>query len=502
MTIADPAPAAEWSPEEPRSAPAPAAVRPPRTTNPWRRPPRWTRAIGPINDWRFWVVQAMVAVVTAGHGVLELGGGELHAVYFLPATLYFFPVLYASVTFGKRGALPTAVWSALLSLPNVFVWHHGLERVGEGFQMGTMLVLAVVIAWATDKEIVARQQAQKSERARTESEARYRMLFDNAGEAILAIDDAGLIQEANAAAAALLERSARALRGAALGRVLGVRDLAELMRRRPGGDERVDVRLRRGNGDEVWIEPVFTSVAATDGRPLAQVLLRDVTERRGFQHYAQEIVRAQEEERQRIAQELHDVSLQTAILICRRLDDAHEATESRPPEEVAEVIADARRTAEQMADELRRFSRDLRPLILDDLGLVPALNRLVAELGDRSGLQARLSVSGSTHRMPASLELSLYRIAQEALRNVEKHSDARRVTVRLDFRGTEVRVTVTDNGQGFDVPSLTSLVGAGRLGLLGMQERARLVGGSCSIRSEHGKGARVQASVPLTALGS
>ncbi|MBA4180850.1 MAG: hypothetical protein C0506_09705 [Anaerolinea sp.] len=119
--------------------------------------------------------------------------------------------------------------------------------------------------------------------------------------------------------------------------------------------------------------------------------------------------------------------------------------------------------------------------------------------GDRAPIQARLTVGGTAHRMPATLELALYRIAQEALRNVEKHAGATRAGVRLDFKGPEIRLTVTDNGQGFEVPSLTTLVGAGRLGLLGIQERARLVGGRCSIRSAQGKGTRVQATVPAAA---
>lgn len=226
------------------------------------------------------------------------------------------------------------------------------------------------------------------------------------------------------------------------------------------------------------------------------MLLRDVTEQRGFQNYAQEIVRAQEEERQRIAHELHDVSLQSAVLICRRLDAAAEAAESGPPEQLQSVLAEARSMAESLGDELRRFSRDLRPLILEDLGLVPALRQLVNELGERCLVHCQLTVSGTARRLDAGAELTLFRVAQEALRNVERHSGASRATVRLTHGPDGATLTVSDNGTGFEVPNLTILVSARRLGLLGMQERARLVGGHCEVRSVAGSGTRVTVWVP------
>ena len=191
------------------------------------------------------------------------------------------------------------------------------------------------------------------------------------------------------------------------------------------------------------------------------------------------------------------MSVQSAILICRRLDAASEAVEQGDPGDVTRTIAEARHTAETMADELRRFSRDLRPLILDDLGLVPALKRLLLELRERSGIDVRFDVTGSVRRLDAPIELALFRIGQEALRNMENHAEASRASMRIVFGPANARLTVTDNGAGFVVPGLTSLVSAGRLGLLGMQERARLVGGQCEIRSAPGTGTRVVAEVPV-----
>lgn len=461
-------------------------------------------------DPRFWMVQAMVGAVTLGHVVTELftgfGGKHVDAIYFVPASLYFFPVLYASLNFGREGAIPTAVWSALLAVPNILIWHQGFERAGEAFQMTIMILLAIVVAWRVDKEVLARERAEKLERARGLSEVKYRALFDGAAEPILVLEKDGVIQEANAAAAAILGRTAADLKGSPTIEVMGRPAAQVLCAAVASHDNRSELHLNRPNGADIWLEPLCTTVPAAEGEVLAQVLLKDVTERHGFQQYAREITRAQEEERLRIAQELHDVSVQSAVLLCRRLDAIEDAAESEFSPPVFAALADARRAAEGIGDELRRFSRDLRPLILDDLGLLPAIKRLVAEVSERTSIRGRLLVMGSSRRLPSNIELLLFRIAQEALRNAEKHSEASRVTVRLKYAPEEVRLGITDDGKGFDVPSYTSLAVAGRLGLLGMRERARLAGGTCEIRSTPGGArgfvpggsTRVEVCIPIT----
>lgn len=456
-----------------------------------------------LRDRRFWLTQLMVGAVTAGHAAVELftdfDNGHVDAIYFVPASLYFFPVLYASLNFGREGAVPTAAWSALLAIPNVIIWHHGLERAGEAFQMSMMIFLAVLVAWRVDKEIVAKQQAQTLEGARGLSEAKYRALFNRAAEPILVLSANGIILEANAAALALFGGEAHDVEGRTTFEVLGKEAANALSPATPCSARAVDFRITAPDGSDIWLEPLCTSVTGPEGEVLVQVLLQDVTSRRESQHYAREITRAQEEERLRIAQELHDVSVQSAILICRRIDAVSEAVSDGDPGAVSGSIATARRTAEAMADDLRRFSRDLRPLILDDLGLVPALKRLLLELRERSAIDIRFDTSGAVRRLDGAVELAMFRIGQEALRNVENHARASRASMRIAFTARGLRLTVTDNGLGFVVPGLTTLVSGGRLGLLGMQERARLVGGQCEISSTPGKGTKVAAEVPTVA---
>ncbi len=147
---------------------------------------------------------------------------------------------------------------------------------------------------------------------------------------------------------------------------------------------------------------------------------------------------------------------------------------------------------------VRRFSRDLRPSVLDDLGLLPALEWLTANLMEEDGIKTELKVYGDRRRLPPEAELALFRIVQEALSNVRRHSQASQVVTVVEFGEGRVRITVDDNGQGFELPGRTGdLATAGKLGLIGMHERAHLLDGTLTVRSEPGKGTTVTVDVPV-----
>jgi len=156
---------------------------------------------------------------------------------------------------------------------------------------------------------------------------------------------------------------------------------------------------------------------------------------------------------------------------------------------------------EQIKDilrEVRRFSRDLRPSILDDLGLLPALEWVTGELRKEHGIETSLKVVGSGRRFSLEVELLLFRIVQEALRNVAKHAQASKAEVKFEFDKQKIRITISDDGIGFQPPeSLGELLHAGKLGLAGIQERVQLLGGSLKLKSKRGKGTTVVASVPI-----
>ena len=195
--------------------------------------------------------------------------------------------------------------------------------------------------------------------------------------------------------------------------------------------------------------------------------------------YAARILHAQEDERRRLAQELHDQPLQDLIHLVRQLDSG--------------AVDGAREVATQVVSELRQISRGLRPPSLDDLGLAAALRKLVADFQARTGVAASYRVEGEARRLAPDVELGLFRIAQEALNNVVRHAAAEHVSVRLRFHEAEARLTVADDGSGF-VPGRAAETS---LGIAGMRERASLLGGRLEVSSAPGKGATVRASIPL-----
>lgn len=211
-----------------------------------------------------------------------------------------------------------------------------------------------------------------------------------------------------------------------------------------------------------------------------------------------QVVDAQEKERQRIARELHDATGQSLTAISLGLRGVESMLEMADPPRVAAQVAELRAFATQALGELRQIIADLRPSILDDMGLAAALQWYVQGFEQRRGIATTFAISGTAVRLPSEYETVLFRITQEALTNVTKHAAATRVAVRLDFAPDRVTLTLEDNGQGFDPGRFLRRNGqqAG-WGLLGMQERAALLGGRCQIDSRPGAGTRIEVDVPL-----
>ena len=146
---------------------------------------------------------------------------------------------------------------------------------------------------------------------------------------------------------------------------------------------------------------------------------------------------------------------------------------------------------------VRRLSQDLRPAALDRLGLLSALEWLASDVSEYSGIEIKVNVLGNERRLPEEVELVLFRITQEALRNVWRHSQATRAKITVEFDESKTRVTVSDNGKGFKLPqTIGDLARDGKLGLAGMQERARLLGGSLTVQSEPGRGSTITVELP------
>ncbi len=208
---------------------------------------------------------------------------------------------------------------------------------------------------------------------------------------------------------------------------------------------------------------------------------------------AQRVLQAQERERQRVARELHDQTGQALTHEIISLDLLLERTGDAKARQQLEAV---KRTLEETLEEVHRMSQDLRPSVLDDLGLVPALRTLAKQ---PSGAHVSLHVDGLRDRLPAPIETALYRIAQEALTNANKYAKASHVNIDLRCLDGHVRLRVGDDGVGFDPGSIPEREEPGRagLGIFGMRERATLLRGTLEIHSAPSRGTEVVAQLPL-----
>jgi two-component system, NarL family, sensor histidine kinase UhpB len=207
----------------------------------------------------------------------------------------------------------------------------------------------------------------------------------------------------------------------------------------------------------------------------------------------QAVLRAQEEERRRLARDLHDEVNQALTAILLRLEAL---SQEAPPERAGEV-AELKRLASEAMEQLQGLARQLRPAALDDHGLETAIETQLRRFSSRTGVETRLRVEGDPGALDGDIQTALYRVAQEALANVGRHAGASCVEVELTTSGTGAGLRVRDNGAGFDPsrPAAGDGPGAG-LGLTGMAERARLAGGELDVRSAPGSGTTVALRIP------
>lgn len=204
-----------------------------------------------------------------------------------------------------------------------------------------------------------------------------------------------------------------------------------------------------------------------------------------------------EEERMRIARDMHDGPAQSMANLVLQAEILERLIQ-RDPQLVVRELADFKEGVRAVLDDTRRLIFDLRPMSLDDLGLVPTLRKLIKEFGDKAGVNAQLRVMGEDVRLPGSFEPTIFRIVQEALNNVRKHAHSRNVEVLINFLEDGVIAVVRDDGVGMDVAAVDArLEESKNLGLISMRERAQLEKGTLEIRSEPGRGTEVRVAFDL-----
>ena len=326
----------------------------------------------------------------------------------------------------------------------------------------------------------------------------HRVLFENAPDGILLVDRDGSIIDANPASEAMFGWEAGTLAGQAV-EVLVPTDARGMHHRhrdrfvseahgpRPMG---IGMELRgvRKDGGEFPVEISLSPIG--DGRAIATV--RDVSLRRRLRDFSAGALRAVEDVRAEIARELHDQTAQelAAMMIQLRLLDLEGTAEER-----AERIEALRDQLLSTAEGIRRIARGLRPPELEDAGLATAFEAHARRLWEDRELRVDLDVEPIDARLTPDSRLIVYRVVQEALNNVARHSGVDRAQVRVWVEEDRVHATVKDRGRGFSSKSWAG--DRGGLGVMGMHERASMVGGHLAVRSTEGEGTEVHLQVPV-----
>ena len=332
--------------------------------------------------------------------------------------------------------------------------------------------------------------------------AEYQAIFEASPDGCLVVDRAGLIRAANPRVEELFGWTPEELAGQK------VEVLVPEMHREAHTGHRsrfvadphnrpmgvgLDLRGRRRDGSTFPVE-ISLSPWTAEGSDLRVICtVRDVTEYMRLRNFSEGALRATEEERQRIARELHDDTAQrlaTLILRVRRLAEERDAhRRSLLHEEIREEIVDA-------AEGVKRMARGLRPPEIEELGLGLAITAHVRSLREGAQFEVETELGAVDHALSMTAKLALYRIVQEALSNARRHSGESRARVRLFMEDGTVVADVTDEGRGFLLSQ--AVESGGGLGLVGMKERAAMVGGRVSIESHQGGGTKVRVTVPAS----
>jgi PAS domain S-box-containing protein len=337
------------------------------------------------------------------------------------------------------------------------------------------------------------------------AEHAYRVLIEAMNEGALTLTRDKTILYANQSFARMVKCPLEQVTGSSLRRFLSAADRVTLrlrLKRASNTGTTIQVRLEAGDGSQVPVQISIQRLAKNGYKtaPFALVVT-DMSEARRtetqLRSLAQRIVQVQETERGRVALELHDHITQLLVAVLFRSQALADTLTARDGAAKKEAVKLREMIGETVA-EVERISHDLRPSILDQLGLVDVLRATGRDFAARTGVEVKLAGLAPATRLPADIELALYRIFQETLKNVEQHARARRVTVVLAEHHAFVSLNIKDDGIGFDAGHHAARrKGRGILGLVGMRERAAAMGGTLTVKSGLRAGTEIEVLIPL-----
>ncbi len=444
----------------------------------------------PISDGPFWIIQVTVLVIVALHYFVDIHPSVINQSLpsGVPVAILVIPIGYAALRYGLAGSAATTLWALVLWLPDLMLPHDEGHAGDDLINFAIIVLVAFIFGRRIETERLTQRRIDEATARTLAVEAGYRRLFESNRSPIVVLDDHGVVSDANPAAVALL--------GAA---VVG-RPITDVLKCDGDVGALSGCVLTLNDGRDYRLDAVVLPTDANARR--RQISFEDVTEERHEERrarqFAQQVVQVEEDQRRRLARELHDEPLQLFLHLARRLETLGNA--GGVPPSVATGLAETRNQALDAATRLRTLARDLRPPALDQLGLVAALSSLVADIDDEGAATTNLAVRGTPTRLSPDVELGAFRIVQESMRNAQRHANARHLRVSVEFGDDALHVSVIDDGSGFDQEvSLRSDSEAPSLGIVGMRERARLLGGSLTVQSTLGVGTVVEAIIPFDA---
>lgn len=397
------------------------------------------------------------------------------------------------------------------------ITHNGLQKVIRETGYATKNSSGIVFRLCgTAQDITERTNAAEVIR---ENDKRFRALIENTSDGIELLDATGKIVYATPTTARMLGYTAEEYYGKNVFDLVHDDDREALLNKlirlldSPGKNDTAETRIRHKSGHWLWIEGVGTNMLHDPSVRAIVVNYRDITERKRAeetirlqsaraqqladisQALSHRLLEVQENERRMIARELHDEigQILTAIKI-----DLQVIGQSGLPENLHSRIEENIVTLDRCLQQVRNLSLDLRPSVLDDLGLVAALHWQLHRQAERAGFKTQIIADDLPERLSSDLETTCFRIAQESLTNISKHAHAQHVEITFTVADNKIRMSIRDDGQGFDVNTAMGEASRGTtVGILSMRERVNLANGTLEITSIKGKGTTVQVYLPL-----
>lgn len=421
--------------------------------------------------------------------------------------LFLVPIVWSGFMFGLRGAVMTCFVALAAMLPRaLFISEYPRDALFETsavFVMGNILAVTIGLM---RRERERRIQLESVQQGLQTSEEKYRQIFENANDAIWLHDMDGNIIAANDAAAKLIGYSREELSHMNVKSLLSkesrmsARKIREKLLKGEYVEQPYEQNVITKQGEHT-IFKLTTNVVRIAGQPAGfQLIARDVTQERRIREnlnfYLQHSAWSHEDEKKRVSSRLYDETCQELYVLSRQIENLSENSyEALSDNE--DLCAKIQEQIRNIMSNLRRLSHDLRPPILDHLGLLPALQSLVTDCEAYSSIATNLTIKGEPRRLSGHVELVLFRVTQEALRNVHLHSNATSAEVKVEFNKNKTVVSITDNGKGSDIPEMVGdLARTGKLGLTSIQEQTRFVDGKLEIWSKPGEGTKINIEVP------